>query len=270
MWFRVAWLPVALLVGLAVACSTNRPPEEAATSSPTPSATPSAASTAMAETSTPSPKATSSATATRSLTPAPTSPTQVVPADIRAGRLRIASLGIDSEIQGSQVVLDTGAVTPGCPPTPPGQETFTVPSHGIATPVNAIEGFEHKIWIFGHSRWLGQAGLFLRLEDISVGDEVLLDGVDRRTGEQFTRRTFVVNGLYLTDIQSGGTLVNGLPNTAGQPIVMLQTSVREDGANKQWILSQQKLTAKARNLVQGDINDPCKYLLLFVIAQASP
>lgn len=269
MWFRVAWLPLSLLVGLAVACTTSRPADDA-TSSPTPTATPSASSTTSAETSTPSPSATSSATGTQTPTPTATPPTQVVPADIRATRLRIPSLSIDSEIQGSQVVLDTGAVTPGCPPTPPGQETFTVPSYGIATPVNAIEGFEHKIWIFGHSRWLGQAGLFLRLEDISVGDAVLLDGVDRRTGETFAGRRFAVNGLYLTDIQSGGTLVNGLPNTAAQPVVMLQTSVREDGANKQWILNQQKLTAKARNLVEGDINDPCKYLLLFVIAQASP
>lgn len=165
--------------------------------------------------------------------------------------------------------MDTSTTLPGCPPTPPGQETFTVPAQGIATPVNTIEGFEHKVWIFGHSRWLGQAGLFLRLEDISVGDELLLDGADRRTGQSFAGRRFVVDGLYLTDIESGGALVNGLPNNPGSPIVMLQTSVREDGANKQWILSQQKVTAKARNMVEGDINDPCKYLLLFVIAQAS-
>ena len=43
----------------------------------------------------------------------------------------------------------------------------------------------------------------------------------------------------------------------------------EDGPGKQWILDQQKLLAKARNLVEGNLNDPCKYLLLFVTAHAA-
>lgn len=261
MFSRALWRPFVLLLALTAACTGSGKSEDV-TPSPTSTATSSASETATATAT--AGTAAGSSTLTPTATPTPTvrptapPPSQVVPGDLRASRLRIPSLSIDSEIQASQVVLDTSPVRPGCPPTPPGQETFTVPAQGIATPVNTLAGFENKVWIFGHSRWLGQAGLFLRLEDISVGNELFLDGVDRRTGEQFARRKFVVNGLYLTDIESGGTLVNGLPNTPGQPIVMLQTSVREDGPNKQWILSQQKLTAKARNLIQGDVNDPCK------------
>ena len=104
-----------------------------------------------------------------------------------------------------------------------------------------------------------------------MGDELFVDGVDRRTGEQITRRRFVVDGIYLTDIDSGEKLVTGgsPAEIPAKPVVILQTSVREDGANKQWLLNQQKVVAKSRNLIEGDVNDPCKYLLLFVFAQSS-
>jgi hypothetical protein len=51
--------------------------------------------------------------------------------------------------------------------------------------------------------------------------------------------------------------------------VILQTSARESGANKAWILNRQTVMAKARNIVAGDVDDPCKYLLLFVLARYS-
>ena len=196
---------------------------------------------------------------------------QPIRIDIRASRLAIPALGIDAMVQGSQVAPDTSPPTPGCPPTPPGSTTFTVPEQGIATPVEEIEGLENKAWIFGHSRWQGQPGVFFRLQDINVGDELFVDGVDRRTGERITHRRFVVNGLYLTDIDAGGKLVTAESpaEIPAKSLVILQTSVREDGANRQWILNQQQVVAKSRNLIEGDVNDPCKYLLLFVFAQAS-
>ncbi len=277
----------ALLVTLTIACTaggssgTSTP---AATTSTEPSRTSSAATpaievpttttaattaspTATATAVTPTPKATSAPT------PQPTPPLIPQPgqASIRASRLAIPALGIDAVVQASQVVLDTSPTTPGCPPTPPGQETFTVPEQGIATPVAAIEGLENKAWIFGHSRWLGAPGVFYRLQDINVGDEVFIDGVDRTTGERLAGRRFVVDGLYLADIESGGRLVTAgsAAETPAKPVVILQTSVREDGAGKQWILDRQTVIAKSRNLVEGDLNDPCKYLLLFVFAKAS-
>ena len=58
-------------------------------------------------------------------------------------------------------------------------------------------------------------------------------------------------------------------DVAAKPVVILQTSVREEGAGKQWLLNQQTVLSRAQNVIEGDINDPCKYLLLFVFARAS-
>ncbi len=191
--------------------------------------------------------------------------------DVRASRLRIPALGIDSAVLPSQVVPDTSPPTPGCPPVGPGAETLTVPERGIATPEFAIEGLENKVWVFGHSRWLGEPGLFFALQEMAIGDEVFVDGLDRTTGATVRGLRFVVDGLYLTDIESGGALVLAEPGSPPppKPLVFLQTSVREDGVGKGWILSPTKLLAKARTLIQGDAGDPCKYLLLFVRGEAA-
>lgn len=255
MLHRLGWAPFALLLAAVLGCAAGRT-SETPLALPSPTVSPT----------------TSNATSKATATPQPTPPSpQLGQAGIRASRLAIPALGIDVAVQASQVILDTSPPTPGCPPTPAGQETFTVPEQGIATPVAAIEGLENKAWIFGHSRWLGAPGVFYRLQDINVGDELFVDGVDRTTGERLAGRRFVVDGLYLTDIESGGRLVTAesAADIPARPVVILQTSVREDGAGKQWILDQQKTLAKSRNLVEGDLNDPCKYLLLFVFAQAS-
>lgn len=209
----------------------------------------------------------SPSTATTVSSPTP----QSMRMDIRASRLAIPSLNIDSPVQSSQVIPDTSTPPAGCPAPPPGQETFTVPNQGITTPENNLEGLENKAWIFGHSRWQNQPGVFFSLQDISLGDELFVDGVDRSTGKQITHRRFVVDGIYLADIDAGGKLVTAESpvDIPAKPVVILQTSVREDGANKQWLLNQQKVVAKSRNLVEGDVNDPCKYLLLFVFAHSS-
>ncbi|TAJ18639.1 MAG: hypothetical protein EPO65_08505, partial [Dehalococcoidia bacterium] len=244
------WAPATVILTFVIGCGASRVP--------TPSTPTSPPSTPV--TSTPAPTSSTSATPTAVPTPA------TVRLDLRASRLAIPSLGIDAPVGGSLVVPDTSPPTPGCPPRPPGGTTFTVPNQGIVTPVDAIEGLENKAWIFGHSRWQGQAGILLSLQYLNVGDEVFVDGVDRLTGERLTQRKFVVSGLYLTDIDSGGKLVTAgsASEIPAKPLVILQTSVREDGANKQWILSRPTIEAKARNLIEGDVNDPCKYLLLFV------
>jgi hypothetical protein len=188
--------------------------------------------------------------------------------DIKATRLTIPVLNIDAQVQPSRTVPDTTVAPPGCPPRPPDQDTLTVPNQGIATPTDNLEGFENKAWIFGHSRYQGTAGIFFSLQEIYPGDELFIDGVDRATGEQVTHQRYVVDGIYLADTFSGDKLItnDGPASIPKQPMVILQTSVREDGAGKQWILNQQKLLAKAKNVVEGDLNDPCKYLLLFVFA----
>ena len=82
----------------------------------------------------------------------------------------------------------------------------------------------------------------------------------------------MVEGLYLSDVDTGGPfLTNDDPSEIPPaPQVVLQTSVRERGAGRAWILDRAKLTAKAHNVIEGDVDDPCRYLLLFVVATASP
>jgi hypothetical protein len=192
----------------------------------------------------------------------------VVRHDILVNHLTVPSVRIDIPVQLSLTIPDTVLPPPGCP-VKPLDTTFTVPNSGVATPKDPVEGLEGKSWIFGHSRWQGVPGVFFVLQDMKVDDELFVDGVDRSSGEQISHKRFVVTGLYLTDLDSGDDLVSKGPpkQVAGKSLVMLQTSVREEGAGKSWILGEEKLRAKTVNLVQGDLKDPCKYLLLFVVAQ---
>jgi hypothetical protein len=169
------------------------------------------------------------------------------------------------------VVPDRSTPPPGCPAPPRDQETLTVPAEGIATPEDKLAGLENTAWIFGHSRWQGVPGLFHLLQDIEIGDELVIDGVNRQTGEAVRRERFVVEGIYLADKDSGGELITakGPAEIATKPTVALQTSVRETGANSEWLLDRARVLSRATNLVEGDLEDPCKYLLLFVIARAS-
>jgi len=204
-------------------------------------------------------------------TPAATPTPVPLRKDIQATRLSIPAIGLDAPVQRSETVPYVYVPPPGCPLRPDDTSTVTVPNQGIATPVENLEGLENKAWIYGHSRWLGVAGLLFRLQDLNPGDEVVVDGVERGTGERLERQKFVVDGLYLTDVDSGGTLINATKPSEipSKPQVILQTSVREDGPGKQWILDRDKLLSKSKNLVQGDLNDTCKYLLLFVFATAA-
>jgi hypothetical protein len=250
-----------LLLTLAVACgggsdasvakptaASSLPPATTRTSVPElPSATPSPGATEM---------------------PAP-SPTPVnIRRDIRATRLVIPALGLDAEVQAAPTVPYVYVPNPGCPPGPQDSETVSVPDQGIATPADSLEGLENKAWIFGHSRWLGVPGLFLGLQDLDIGDELFIDGIDRATEQPVTGERFVVDGMYLSDIDSGDAFLTAEDPSEipPAPIVVLQTSVRERGAGRPWILDEPLLLSKAQNIVEGDLDDPCKYLLLFVTA----
>jgi hypothetical protein len=182
----------------------------------------------------------------------------------------IPALGIDSRVGTSEVIPFLDVPPPGCPGEPKDTTTLTVPNSGITTPVEAIEGLENKAWVLGHSRWAGVNQLLYALQDINLGDEVIIDGIDRTTGESLADQRFVVGAIYLTDIDSGEALINatGPQDIPRKPTVILQTSVREQSTT-QWILNRQKVTSKAQNLVEGSLDDPCKYLLLFVYATAA-
>jgi hypothetical protein len=187
--------------------------------------------------------------------------------DVRATRLVIPALGLDTEVQASPTVPYVYVPNPGCPPGPQDSETVTVPDQGIATPADSIEGLENKAWTYGHSRWLGVPGLFLGLQYLDIGDEVFVDGIDRATDEALAEERYVVDGFYLSDVDSGDSFLTATDASQipPKPIVVLQTSVRER-ADRPWILDRELLLSKAENIVEGDLDDPCKYLLLFVTA----
>jgi len=247
------WL-LPLLATLLLACSSSADPTIEAPLTARPATIEASAATSSA-TAPPTPEPTTEA-------PEPTPEAW----DARVTRLTIEALGIDAPVAGSEVVPDTSVAPPGCPPTPPGQDTLTVPNEGIATPEEAFDGLENVAWIFGHSRWQGVPGLFLALENIEVGDALLVEATDRTTGAPLPPRRFLVEGIYLADTDAGAAL---LADDAEGPAVILQTSVRETGAGRPWILDRDPLLARATNLVEGDLDDPCKYLLLFVVARAS-
>jgi hypothetical protein len=249
-----AWCVVVMLAAMSAACGSDggEPAVE-------PIATQGAAPTATA------------VEATATVAPSPTP--EVVRQDIRVTRLSIPSIGIDSEVQGSETIPYVYVPPPGCPDRGSEEtETVTVPNQGIATPEENLPGLENKAWVFGHSRWLGTPGVFLALQNLDIGDEVIVDGRDRMTGEEIAGRTFVVDGFYLADTDSGELILNAdaAEDVPREPVVVLQTSVREDGAGKAWILDRQRLIEKATNVVEGDLEDPCKYLLLFVTASPAP
>lgn len=229
---------------------------------------PSASTPSVATSETPA--ATATATVTASAAPSATPTAEAIRQDLRATRLTIPSLGIDVDVQRSEVIPDTTQPGPGCPATPASQQTLTVPSQGIATPEMGFDGLENKAWIFGHSRWQGEPGVFFALQDINIGDELFVDGVDRQTGEVITDQRYIVDALYLSDRTSGGALITAATpeDIPLRPTVILQTSVRETGPDRPWILDEATLRAKATNAIEGDLDDPCNYLLLFVMATA--
>ena len=190
--------------------------------------------------------------------------------DIRATRLTVPRLNIDAPVLTSHVIPYTYTPPSGCGPRPQDTSTYSVPEQGIATPVERVEGLENKALIYGHSRWLGSPGTFFALQDMVIGDELFIDGVDWESGSHLEGVKFLVHDLYLADMDSGGRLIyaEGPEGMQAEPFVILQTSVREDGLGKQWIFDRGKVLAKAMNVVEGNLDDPCKYLLLFAFAVA--
>ena len=189
--------------------------------------------------------------------------------DIEATHLEISTLNIDLPVQLVPVGHYSGQV--GCPPHYVDGPSLAAPDYGIATPNQPIEGVENKVWIFGHSRWQGVETDFHRLEDLNLGDQVIIDGTDRQTGQQYSNLVFTMTHLYLADQDAGSDLIKA-PSEEAVPIrpeVVINTSARENGVGKAWILDQSKVLSKAENLVQGDLADPCRYLELWIVAEAS-
>src|ERR1044071_3210858 len=131
--------------------------------------------------------------------PPPTPTPVIVRRDIFADHLVIPSLKIDAPVQPSQTIPYVDTPLPGCPGDTKNTETLVVPTSGVATPAKGEDGLENKAWIFGHSRYLGAPQTFFVLQNINVGDEVIIDGKDRATNARLTNQRFIVNKIYISD-----------------------------------------------------------------------
>lgn len=144
-----------------------------------------------------------------------------------------------------------------------------VPEQGIATPNGSIGKTDiNNIWIYGHSRWKGAPQILYSLENINLGDLITIDG--QIISQQKTLRfDFAVEQILLEDRDSAVKEING--EKSDLPRLIIQTSVRENGTDsagnaKPWIFNRNAIEKKTQSKIEGDINDPSKYLFLFVIA----
>ncbi len=149
-----------------------------------------------------------------------------------------------------------------------GRPEIVVPDHGLVT-ANAMLGRNaiNNIWILGHSRWMGVPQLLFRLPELRVGDDILVAGQERTTNTDVPLLTFRTQRLVLTDIDSAPKELYGARPRI--PRVVLQTSARQAG-DAAWILDRRAIEAKAERRLDGDIDDPRKYLLLLVIGELLP
>lgn len=142
---------------------------------------------------------------------------------------------------------------------------LSVPDFGIATPPEGIDNLPNVTWIYGHSSYKGEKGIFASLDRLEIGDPVYLDGRIEGSSQKFKGIRFLVDNFYLADKESGRKLTAHINNTSEKPVLLMQTSVREDKSQK-WLFKKEDIISKTTNTIDGDVDDPDKYILLFVSA----
>jgi len=169
--------------------------------------------------------------------------------------ISIPSLGIEREkVQRSDAELINGV-----------SYRVSVPDVGIATPPPKIDNLPRVTWVYAHSFINGEKGTFVNLNHLSVGDQIFINGHDEEGRADVYNYTYEVGGFFLADKESGGKLASEFNKSEEGEILLLQTSVRENGSKK-WLIPKNEILGKAINVVEGDLEDPSRYLLLFVIA----
>ena len=142
---------------------------------------------------------------------------------------------------------------------------LSVPDFGIATPPEGIDNLPNVTWIYGHSSYKGKKGVFATLDSLEIGDSVYLDGKLEGSSQEFKGIRFLVDNFYLADKESGRKLSAHINNTSEKPVLLIQTSVRENNSQK-WLFKKEDIISKTINTIDGDVDDLNKYILLFVSA----
>lgn len=149
-----------------------------------------------------------------------------------------------------------------------------VPNSGIASPngERLLRG-SNKIIVLGHSAWKNKPEVLGDLEDINYDELVSIKATIPSRQVSYDRLDFKVYRKILADIESGETFLRNF--TPEFPTIIIQTTVRENGLTetgkpKKWILDKDKLKGDSESIIEGDENDPNKYLIVFVIGKLTP
>lgn len=145
-----------------------------------------------------------------------------------------------------------------------GKFTIKVPDLGLATPADDV--LPNNIsWIFAHSYFITKGerrpGTLNPLPGIKRGDVLMIDANNRETGKLESGLNYEVDKLLLTDKDGGEILLHRTFSSA--PLLYVQTSIREEGEGKEWLYDRKMIEDQAEVQIEGDIDDPGKYLLLF-------
>lgn len=185
--------------------------------------------------------------------------------NIRATRVSIPSLQFNHNVFGDYSIKDGTVI-----PDPKGGNIYTLEDDNIY--------FPNESYLYGHSSEKGVPQLFYSLQDLNITDRIVIDGRDRRTGEELKGLEFEATRLCIADIERLGALISitegeELPR---QPVLLLQTSVKPDiehaytldiNGRPKWIFDKEKMLRKADRMIDGDMEDPNKYLSLLVFAK---
>lgn len=145
---------------------------------------------------------------------------------------------------------------------------FIAPPEGIATANNVLgRGNNNTIWIYGHSRLNGIPQTFYGLQDLKPGEKIVIDGDDITRDRILEGLEFEVEDRVLGDMTSGEKLI--FSGGTRYPRVVLQTSVRESG-DKPWIFNRVKIENSTVSIIEDSVDNPSKYLLLFIVLKPTP
>ncbi len=149
-----------------------------------------------------------------------------------------------------------------------------VPNSGIATPNGErLLSRSNKIIVFGHSAWKNKPEVLGDLENINFDEIVSIKATIPSRQVSYDRLDFTVERKILADIESGEIFLRNF--TPEFPTIIIQTTVRENGLTeterpKKWILDKARLKEDSESIIEGDENDPKKYLIVFVIGKLTP
>ncbi len=105
------------------------------------------------------------------------------------------------------------------------EHAYSTPDHSLATNSDDPNYLSGKLFVFGHSQWLSEPQIFHRLQDIQKEDKVIIDGIDRKTGQNLGELNFSIDSIYIADENSVNALI--FESYTNTPRLFLLTTLRD-------------------------------------------